>query len=45
MTSSKKSTIPADKLAQYEKLIATNPHIARKGDVHPYTSLNAHMFT
>jgi hypothetical protein len=40
----KKSTIPADTLAQYEKLLATS-NIDRKGDVHPYTSLNGHMFT
>lgn len=29
----------------YDKLIATNPEIERKGDVHPYTSVNGHMFT
>ena len=45
MTTSKKSAISAGKLALYEKLIATHPHIERKGDVHPYTSLNGHMFT
>ena len=45
MPSPKKSTIPADKLALYEKLLATNPKIERKGDVHPYTSLNGHMFS
>jgi len=45
MPATKKSTIPANKLAQYEKLIATNPNIECKGDVHPYTSLNGHMFT
>jgi hypothetical protein len=41
----KKRAIPAEKLAFYEKLIATNPGIERKGDVHPYTSVNGHMFT
>ncbi len=41
----KKSTIPAEKLGFYEQLLATNPKIERKGDVHPYTSLNGHMFT
>lgn len=41
----KKSTIPVEKLELYEKLIATNPKIERKGDVHPYTSLSGHMFT
>jgi hypothetical protein len=41
----KKSKIPADKLDLYNKLIATHPKIERKGAVHPYTSLNGHMFT
>jgi hypothetical protein len=45
MPAKKQSKIPADKLALYEKLIATNPEIERKGDVHPYTSANGHMFT
>jgi hypothetical protein len=45
MPSPKDSTIPADKLALYDKLIATHPKVERKGDVHPYTSLNGHMFT
>lgn len=45
MPAAKKSKIPPDKLALYEKLIATNPKIERKGAVHPYTSLNGHMFT
>jgi len=29
----------------YDKLIATNPKIERKGDANPYTSLNGNMFT
>lgn len=45
MAAAKKSAIPAEKLAVYERLIATNPDIERKGDVHPYTSHNGHMFT
>jgi hypothetical protein len=45
MPSPKNSAIAADKLALYEKLIATLPRIERKGAVHPYTSLNGHMFT
>jgi len=45
MAAAKKSSIPADKLALYEKLIATMPEIERKGAVHPYTSLNGHMFS
>jgi hypothetical protein len=45
MGAKKKSSIPADKLALYEELIATNPKIERKGTTYPYTSLNGHMFT
>ena len=29
----------------YDKLLATNPKIERKGDANPYTSLNGNMFT
>lgn len=32
-------------LSYYEKLVATNPAIERKGDTVPYTSLNGHMFS
>jgi predicted DNA-binding protein (MmcQ/YjbR family) len=39
------SDIPAAKLALYEKLLATNPKIERKGKTNPYTSHNGHMFT
>src|SRR5271167_2002971 len=45
MTPQKKSDIPAETLELYEKLIATNPKIERKGATHPYTSFNGHMFT
>jgi hypothetical protein len=45
MSAQKKSSIPADKLELYEKLIATNPKIEQKGATHPYTSLNGNMFT
>ena len=31
--------------ALYEKLVATNPRVERKGDTVPYTSLNGHMFS
>jgi hypothetical protein len=41
----KKPNIPADKLALYDKLIATHPEIERKGAANPYTSLNGHMFS
>ena len=29
----------------YERLVATNPRVERKGDTMPYTSLNGHMFS
>jgi hypothetical protein len=45
MAKAKASTIPPEKLVLYEKLIATFPDIKRKGDVHPYTSLNGNMFS
>lgn len=32
-------------LALYEKLVATNPNVKRKGATMPYTSLNGHMFS
>jgi hypothetical protein len=34
-----------DKLALYEKLVATNPEVERKGATVPYTSVNGHMFS
>ena len=34
-----------DKLALYDKLVATNPKVERKGDKVPYTSVNGHMFS
>jgi len=37
------SAIPADRLALYEKLVATNRRVVRKGASMPYTSLNGHM--
>jgi hypothetical protein len=45
LAAAKKSKILPEKLELYEKLIATNPSIDRRGAVHPYTSLNGHMFT
>ena len=35
----------AENLTWYEKLVATNPEVERKGDTMPYTSLNGHMFS
>jgi hypothetical protein len=40
-----KSSIPAATLALYEKLVATNPTIERKGATVPYTSANGTMFS
>lgn len=46
MTTKKEThVIPPDKLALYDKLIATNSKIERKGATVPYTSLNGNMFT
>lgn len=36
---------PVDKVKLYEKLVATNPKVERKGAAFPYTSLNGHMFS
>jgi hypothetical protein len=36
---------PADSLALYEALLATNPEIERKGAAMPYTSVNGNMFS
>ena len=40
-----KSEVPADKLALYEKLVATVPGVERKGATVPYTSVNGNMFS
>lgn len=41
----RKKSASNDQVALYDKLIATNPKIERKGDANPYTSLNGNMFT
>ncbi len=38
-------TVAAEVLESYEKLVATNPSVERKGATMPYTSLNGHMFS
>src|ERR1041385_5035360 len=43
--SKKKNTIPPDKLALYDALIASIPNVERKGAANPYTSWNGHMFS
>ncbi len=35
----------AERLKLYDKLVATNPAVQRKGATVPYTSLNGHMFS
>jgi TfoX/Sxy family transcriptional regulator of competence genes len=45
MSATKKIPIPAEKVTQYEKLVATLPGVERKGADNPYTSLNGNMFT
>jgi len=41
----KKKAPTNDRVALYDKLIATRPEIERKGDANPYTSLHGNMFT
>ena len=43
--SKEKTYPPPGKIALYEKLIAANPEIDRKGDTMPYTSANGYMFS
>ena len=45
MSVQKKNNFPSEKLELYEKLVATNPNVKRRGATHPYTSLNGHMFS
>jgi TfoX/Sxy family transcriptional regulator of competence genes len=42
---SKPVSTAGDALTHYEKLIATNPKVERKGATMPYTSVNGHMFS
>ena len=41
----KKKQASGEMLELYEKLLATNPEIERKGDANPYTACNGNMFT
>ena len=45
MPKAKTAEVPADKLALYEKLVATLPDVERKGATVPYTAVNGHMFS
>jgi hypothetical protein len=40
-----KSKAPPEAQELYDKLVATNPKVERKGAANPYTSLNGHMFS
>jgi hypothetical protein len=37
--------MPSDKIALYDKLIATHPQIERKGAANAYTAVNGNMFS
>lgn len=41
----KKSAAVSKEVELYEKLVATNPKVERKGAANPYTSLNGNMFS
>jgi len=41
----KASLIPPQRLAAYERVVATLPGVERKGATVPYTSVNGHMFS
>jgi hypothetical protein len=45
MAKPKTAAAPAAQLELYEKLVATNPKVERKGATVPYTSVNGHMFS
>jgi hypothetical protein len=43
MARGKETTVPADRLELYDRLIATIPGLERKGATIPYTSVNGRM--
>jgi TfoX/Sxy family transcriptional regulator of competence genes len=45
MATPRKKNAANDKVALYDKLIATMPTLERKGAANPYTALNGNMFT
>jgi len=45
MPAKKTSSAPPDAVVAYDKLIASNPKIERKGATMPYTSVNGNMFS
>ena len=44
MKKQKKSGVPADKLALFDKLIAVNPEMERKGANNAYAAVNGNMY-
>jgi hypothetical protein len=42
---SRVSPVPPERLAQYERAVATLPGVERKGATVPYTSVNGNMFS
>jgi hypothetical protein len=45
MATPRKKAAANNKVALYDKLIATMPKLERKGAANPYTALNGNMFT
>ena len=45
MATPRKKAASNNKVALYDKLLATMPELERKGAANPYTSLNGNMFT
>ena len=45
MSAKQKTPIPAETVALYEKLLATQPEIERKRADNPYTAVNGNMFS
>jgi hypothetical protein len=45
MPAKKKRPIPPEKIALYDKVVATISHVERKGAANPYTSVNGNMFS
>jgi len=43
--STSKSTLKADKIELYDKLLASIPKLERRGSANPYTAVNGNMFT
>ncbi len=44
MAVKKEKNLASDKVLLFDKLVATNPDVERKGATNPYTSCNGNMF-